>query len=280
MELIHPIGAGAVLATLAASCAALSLLRLSVAVPPIAHPERSALADAGLAIGAARWELLRVAATVTAALLCLVWSLPIVLAGLAVAAQSVWLRVRGDAARARGRRGATRAMRLVHAALRSGTMLPDAVRRAIDGIADPLASRPLRRALEAFSLGHSLDESLRAAAADSDRRWRDVLETLALGVAERLPVDRLAVLVEHAAERLAFEDQIAGEVAARASGARLQVWILACMVPALTAYLALTVPALAEVLLGPLGTLVLLPAATALEVAGVVLSREAIRGAA
>jgi len=105
------------------------------------------------------------------------------------------------------------------------------------------------------------------------------LETLAMGIASRLPYDRAGILVAAVADRLAFEERLDEEIRARTAGLRSQVVLLALVVPAIAAYLAFTVPSLAATLGQPIGRFVLIPAALALEVIGVIASRRAIEGA-
>ena len=77
------------------------------------------------------------------------------------------------------------------------------------------------------------------------------------------------------ADRLAFEERLDEEVRARTGGLRAQVILLALVVPAIAAYIALTVPSLAATLGQPIGRFVLIPAAAVLEVVGVIASRRA-----
>lgn len=100
-----------------------------------------------------------------------------------------------------------------------------------------------------------------------------------MGIAWRLPYDRAGILVAAVADRLAFEERLDEEIRARTAGLRSQVILLALVVPAIAAYLALTVPSLAATLGQPIGRFVLIPAAAALEVIGVIASRRAIEGA-
>jgi len=105
-------------------------------------------------------------------------------------------------------------------------------------------------------------------------------EALSLAVSERLPIERVAALLGAITDRLLFDERLAAEIAARAAGARTQMWLLAALVPALALYLALSLPALAATLGGPFGRTILVPGAVLLEVAGVVLSRRIVRRAA
>ncbi|MDE3194070.1 MAG: hypothetical protein KGN00_10310, partial [Chloroflexota bacterium] len=192
----------------------------------------------------------------------------------------LWARSRAAAARERAHRAVLPVVAAAEAALRSGASLPDALRRAAASETDPLAVRPLRAALDAFELGASLEASLVAvAAASRDDRIVGAFGTLALGIGERLPRERLADLVGSISSRLAFEDGLAREVAARASGLRQQQRLIACLVPGIAAYLFVTMPVLAATLGSDLGRFVLVPAATALELAGLVLSGRIVRGA-
>ena len=244
--------------------------------PP--HPEREQLREAGWRWPAERWELLRFAVAVTAGLTAWAcgWA-PHLPAVVALCAPSVLLRARSASRREQRRRAALAHFRLIGAALASGAGLVEAIRRAVASERDVLAVRPLERALHAFAVGASLSDGLRSGAADAHPRTRPALLTLALGVEERLPASRLSALVEAATERLAFDEQVETEVRARASGAQLQIWAMAAVVPLLGLYLVATVPLVAEVLGSDLGLRLLLPSAAALEVAGVLLARRAVR---
>ena len=105
------------------------------------------------------------------------------------------------------------------------------------------------------------------------------LETVAIGIASRLPHDRAGILIAAVADRLAFEERLDEELRARTAGLRSQVVLLALVVPAIAAYLALTVPSLAATLEQPIGRFVLIPAAFVLEAVGLIASRRAIEGA-
>jgi Flp pilus assembly protein TadB len=100
-----------------------------------------------------------------------------------------------------------------------------------------------------------------------------------MGIASRLPYDRAGILIAAIADRLAFEERLDEEIRARTAGLRSQVVLLALVVPAIAAYLAFTVPSLAATLGQPIGRFVLIPAAMALEVVGVMASARAVDGA-
>ena len=266
-------------AVVALSCAA--LLR-GVAAPRIRviHPDARALAEAGWTRGLRSWIALEAGAFAIGAVACAATGLPLLLAPAAVVVPSIAIRVRAEAARERARRAVVAMVTTAEAALRSGMSLPEALRRAAEGEADD-AARPVRAALHAFDLGASLDDALASVAnASSDPRARLAFSTLALGIGERLPRERIADLLAAVGERLVFEERLADEVRARASGARQQQRLLAALVPGLALYLALTMPVLASTLGSDLGRFVLLPAAALLEVSGIVLGRRIVRAAA
>lgn len=244
------------------------------------HPDADALGDAGWTAGIARWELLRLGVAAGALIVAFTVGLPLLAGPAAAAAPSVWIRLRAEAAREQARRSITRVVAGTEAALRSGATLPDALRREAEAATDPLARRMVQEAVTAFDLGASLDAGLRGVAlAARDRRVTLAFETLALGIEERLPRERLADLLGGLADRLTFEDRLDDEVRARASGARHQQRLLALLVPAIALLLIATMPSLAAALETPVGRFVLVPGAIAFEVAGVVLARRIVNEA-
>ncbi len=225
-----------------------------------------------------RWLLARSSAALALGVVAAATGMPIVLgAAIGAAAPSLWLRLRLDGARRRARRSSTHLMRSVYAALSSGASVADALRRGLAGCTDRLAARPLEDAMASFSVGAALDRALLDASASvGDHRIRAALETLALGIGERLPIERVAALAGRVSESLVFDEQLDDEVQARASGLRAQVWLVALLIPALSAYLLLTVPTLASSVGSGVGRTVLLPAAAAFEILGIVLSRRIV----
>ena len=264
----------------AAAVVALAALPLGVAwrVGPVGHPDGAALTDAGWTYGFARWEGLRVAsAAVGVALAAAVGFAPI--AGMAAAiGPSIAIRLRAEAARDRARSAVAQLLVAAHAMLRSGVALPEALRRASAGCDDILARRPFELALARFDLGDPLDVSIRDAARSApDPRSAEMLHTLALGITERLPIERAASLLEALVDRAVHEQRLSAEVRARSSGARMQSYLLAAIVPGLALYLVATMPGLGATLASPLGRYVLVPLAAGLEIAGVVLGRRIVR---
>jgi Flp pilus assembly protein TadB len=244
------------------------------------HPDTAALTDSGWHVDIARYECVRVVLVVSAAGLAqLAGITPLV--GIALApAPSIAVRVRAQSARDRARSSTTGILQTAHAMLRSGVALPEALRRAASGCGDAVARRPFERAIEQFDLGDPLDVAIRAAVVSSpDRRLVATFHTLALGVSERLPIERAASLLEAMAERAVHDDRLDAEVRARSAGVRLQSYLLAAIVPALAVYLVATMPGLGATLATALGRTVLLPAAALFEVAGIVIGRRIVRGA-
>src|SRR5438552_2704740 len=260
---------------------AIGLLPLGLAgrVGTIRHPDRLALADAGWRHGLARWEAVRGASIAVGIVLTgAVGLFPLVgLAGGLV--PSIGIRLRAELARDRARSAATQLLVSAHAMLRSGVALPEALRRAAAGCDDILARRPFALALARFDLGDPLDASIRDAAnVASDHRTVAMLHTLALGITERLPIERAASLVEAVVDRAVHDERLDAEVRARSAGARAQSYLLAAIVPGLALYLVATMPGLGATLASPLGRVVLLPLATALEVGGIFVGRRIVRG--
>ena len=268
---------GASAAALCAAALVAAALLEGRAMPAIGHPERRALQEVGSRLTPIRWEALRACLVALSGLAAIVGAAPAALVAVAAVAPSLGLRFALSRQRERARRHFTRLIRAAHAALRSGTTLPEALRRGVAAADDEMG--PIALALRDFGAGRSLDEALRQSAALVDPRARSAVETLALAIGERLPVERVAALVGCVADRLTFEERLDDEVRARASGARLQVWLLAFIVPVLSVYLASTVPSVAQELRSPLGVGLLLPAAAALEVGGIVLSRRIVANA-
>jgi len=170
-------------------------------------------------------------------------------------------------------------LRSTEGALRSGLPVATALRLATEGTARP--DDPFVRAVRTFDLNTPLDESIRRLAEGStDRGVRLALHALAIVAREELAATRAAIVVGGIADRVAFEARLADEIASRTSGLRAQIVMLALIVPALAAYLAVTVPGLVDVLWSPLGRFVLIPIATLLELAGIAASRAIVRSLA
>ncbi len=274
MSLVH---AGAIATALAVTCLALvpfgsaDVLRLKMR-----HPELSLLREAGWTRSLRSWECLRVVASICGIALGASFGAPPVgLIGAAVPS----IIVRTVAARKRDERArqTTSLLQMTLAGLRSGASLTEALRIA------SLSGRevqfgPFAGAVRAFDLGAPLDVALRGARSLArDRRVILGLDALSLCVAEQLPATRCATLIASAVDRLVYEQRIADDVRARTSGLRVQIVLLAALVPGLALYLAITVPGMAETFTMPLGRFVLLPLAVILEMVGIFASRRVVR---
>jgi Flp pilus assembly protein TadB len=269
--------AGAIAVALAAtSLVLLPFGSAHVLGPSVRHPERDLLREAGWTRSLPEWEYLRALATVLGlALAGSLGVLPIGLIGAAapsVAARTIAARRRDERARE-----TISLLQMTLAGLRSSASLTEALRLAVSsGQVD--AFGPFAGAVRAFDLGAPLDDALRAARAQArDRRVLLGLDAISLCVAEQLPASRCGALIASVVERLVFEQRTADDVRARTSGLRVQILLLAALVPGLGLYLAITVPGVAETLMNPLGRFVLVPLAAALEAAGVFTSRRVMR---
>ena len=276
--------AGALAAALAVSCIVFAAFAPRYSLPAVSfrHPDRRSLDDTNWCRPVWHWESMRAGCMLAGATLSFAVPIPaLALLAAGALAPSLVVRSRAGGFRWRARLATTRVLRATEAALRSGASLPEALRRACDAATeDRLGRRPFVDALRAFDLGAPLDHALRASAhRATDGRSRIALETIAMGIASRLPHDRAGILVAAVADRLAFEERLDEEIRARTAGLRSQVVLLALVVPAIAAYLAFTVPSLAGTLGQPIGRFVLIPAALALELIGVIASRRAIAGA-
>jgi Flp pilus assembly protein TadB len=268
--------AGAIATALAVTC----LLLVPFGSPrvlrvPMGHPERFVLREAGWTRSLASWEYLRASVTICGLALGASIGVPAIgLIGLAapsIAARMVAARKRDERARQ-----TISLLQMTLASLRSGASLTEALRLAAASGGE-IEFAPFALAVRAFDLGAPLDLALRNARGQArDRRVILGLDALSLCVAEQLPASRCVTLIASAADRLVYEQRIADDVRARTSGVRVQIVLLAALVPGLALYLAITVPGMAETLTTPLGRFILLPLAAVLEMAGIFASRRVV----
>jgi len=265
--------AGAIAAALAVTC----LVLVPVGPPrligtSVSHPERSILREAGWTRSLLEWEYLRVGLTICG--LVLAGSFGVAPVGLIGAiAPTVIARTRAARRRDERARETVSLLQMTLAGLRSGASLTEALRFAATSGGEPAFADALR----SFDLGAPLDVALRAARTHArDRRVILGLDALSLCVAEQLPTSRCATLLASAVDRLVFEQRMVDEVRSRTSGLRVQIVLLAALVPGLALYLAITVPGVAQTLATPLGRFVLLPLAALFESAGILVSRRVV----
>jgi len=270
---VSPESAGAIATALAVTCLVLIPLGSSrMWEPSMTHPDRSVLREADWTRSLLTWECARVATLICG--LALASTVGATLLGL-IGAIAPSIVARTVAARRRDERARQTVplLQMTLAALRSGAGLTEALRLAARS-GPEVDFGPFAASLRAFDLGAPLDAALR----DARGRTRDPrlivgLDALSLCVAEQLPASRCVTLIASTIDRLLFEQRIADDVRARTSGLRLQIVLLAALVPGLALYLALTVPGMAETFATPLGRFVLLPLAAILEVIGILASR-------
>ncbi len=178
---------------------------------------------------------------------------------------------------AQARRSETQAPRLLRALLTSlsaGSTYLDALRQARLAATDPWIREDLDFVIQRFLLDVPLHESMRELRARiTTRNLGLVWETLIICSANQLPTQAARTLFHELSVTVQFNVQLANEVRAKTSGQRLQIWLLAIVVPGMYLYLRLVSPdllgALDETVLG---RYVLFPAAAVLEVLGLYLS--------
>ena len=268
--------AGAIATAMAVTCLVLIPLGSSRTLDlSWTHPERSVLREAGWTRSLLSWECLRLATIICGLALATTAGAPL-LGLVGAVAPSIVARTRAARRRDERARQTVPLLQMTLAGLRSGASLTEALRLGATSEAEANAG-PFAAALRAFDLGAPLDSALRDARGRTrDHRLIVGLDALSLCVAEQLPASRCATLIASTIERLVFEQRVADDVRARTSGLRLQIVLLAALVPGLALYLALTVPGMAETLVTPLGRFVLLPLAAILEVVGVLASRRVV----
>jgi Flp pilus assembly protein TadB len=169
---------------------------------------------------------------------------------------------------------APRLLQVLVAALAAGRTYLEALVEARSRITDRWLRDDLDHLIAQFHLDVPLERSIaEVRAATAGRNLALVWDNLAICVAHRIPASRAQGLLGELASTVQFNVQVQQEVHARTSGQRLQIWLLAAIVPGLFLYLRLVDRDFFAVLDDTLtGRLLLLPAAVCLEVLGVVLS--------
>ena len=178
---------------------------------------------------------------------------------------------------AQSRRSESEAPRLLQSLLSGlsagGTYL-DALRQARLSCSDPWIREDLDLVIQRFMLDAPLQESLQEVGARATTRNLGLIwETLRICADARLPTHAARNLLLELSAAIQFNVQLTSEVNARSSGQRMQIWLLAVIVPGMYLYLRLMSPQLLSVLdETALGRFVLFPLAAALEIAGIALS--------
>lgn len=165
-------------------------------------------------------------------------------------------------------------LQTILAGLTSGHTYLDALRHARRACSDPWISEDLDFVTQRFILNVPLSDSLREVRTRVRTRNLGLIwETLSICDANHLPTQAARTLLVELSSAVQFNVQLANEVRARSAGQRVQIWLLAVIVPGMYLYLRLVNPQLLSVLDETmLGRFVLFPLAAALEVAGIALS--------
>ncbi|MDQ6709518.1 MAG: hypothetical protein M3Z11_03070 [Candidatus Dormibacteraeota bacterium] len=182
-----------------------------------------------------------------------------------------WL-VHGRARRSEAE--APRFLQSVLTSLSAGSTYLDALRLARQMSTDPWIREDLDFVIQRFLLDVPMHVSMR------ELRTRVttlnlglVWETLIVCSANQLPTVAARTLFNELSGTVHFNTQLANEVRAKTAGQRLQIWLLAIIVPGMYLYLRLLSPDLLQSLDNTvMGRYVLIPAAVFLEVFGIYLS--------
>jgi Flp pilus assembly protein TadB len=159
-----------------------------------------------------------------------------------------------------------------------GTYL-DALRQARLSTTDPWIREDLDFVIQRFLLDAPLSESLEEVRARTNTRNLGLIwETLARCAESHLPTQAARNLLLEISGTVQFNVQLANEVRARSAGQRIQIWLLAFIVPGMYLYLRLMSPELLSMLdETAMGRYLMVPSAAALEVLGIVLSFRLVR---
>jgi Flp pilus assembly protein TadB len=155
----------------------------------------------------------------------------------------------------------------------SGTYL-EALREARRTCNDPWIQEDLDLVIQRFMLDEPLHETLKEVRARTTTpNLAMIWDTLKICADSQLPAQAARNLLAELSATVQFNVQLVNEVRARSSGQRIQIWLLALIVPAMYAYLRLMSPQLLGVLdETTVGRLVLFPTAAVLEILGIALS--------
>ena len=169
---------------------------------------------------------------------------------------------------------APRLLQVLLSSLSSGSTYLDSLRQARQAIGDSWIREDLDFVIQRFLLDVPLHESMRPVRARiSTRNLGLVWESLIICSSNQLPTPAARTLLYELSATVQFNVQLEQEVRAKTSGQRLQIWLLAAIVPGMYLYLRLISPELLSTLdQTAMGRYVLVPTAAALEVLGIYLS--------
>jgi Flp pilus assembly protein TadB len=169
---------------------------------------------------------------------------------------------------------APRFLQLLLTGLSVGGTYLDALRQARQAVKDPWLREDLDYVLQRFMLDVPLEASIQDVRGHvASRNLSLIWETIAICCATHVPTHRARALFLELSSSIEFNAQLGNEVRARASGQRIQIWLLALLVPSMYLYLRVLNPELLSYLDQTIaGRYLLLPAAAVLEVTGIYLS--------
>jgi Flp pilus assembly protein TadB len=178
------------------------------------------------------------------------------------------------AQRRRSEAEAPHLLQIIVASLSAGRTYLEALQEARSRAADRWVRADLDYIIGQFHLDVPLELSIAEVRGWSVGRNLGLLwDNLAICIANHIPASRAKGLLVELNSTVQFNVQVQSEVHARTSGQRMQIWLLAAIVPALFFYLKLINSSFFDVLNETfVGRFVLFPAAVCLEVLGVVLS--------
>jgi tight adherence protein B len=169
---------------------------------------------------------------------------------------------------------APKLLQVLLANLSAGSTYLDALRQARLAAQDDWIREDLDFVIQRFLLDVPLETSIREIRARVGSRNLGLLwDNLAICCANRVPTQTARTLFTELSSTVHFNVQLANEVHARASGQRVQIWLLALIVPGMYLYLRMLNPDFLSPLDDTaLGRYLLVPAAALLEVLGLYLS--------
>ena len=278
---------------LAALVAALAVIAFGLAVAP--RPEASGPVDrrswfdraverrrhqlrvARLNVDARTFTLASLATPPSLVLAGLALGSPVVavaagLAGLLV--PRLYLDALVRAQRRRSEAEAPHILQIIVASLGAGRTYLEALEEARSRATDRWVRADLDYIVGQFHLDVPLERSIAEVRGwTTSRNLGLIWDNLAICIANRIPASRAKGLFIELNGTVQFNVQVQSEVKARTSGQRMQIWLLAAIVPGLFFYLKLVNASFFDVLdQTNVGRFVLFPAAVCLEVLGVVLS--------
>lgn len=169
---------------------------------------------------------------------------------------------------------APRLLQILLASLAAGQTYLEALQEARARIRDRWLRDDLDHIVTQFHLDVPLEDSIaEVRQRTAGRNLALVWDNLAICIANRIPAARAKHLFVELSATVQFNVQVHDEVRAKTSGQRVQIWLLAAIVPGLFLYLRLLNRDFFAVLdETTIGRFVLFPLAAFLEVLGIVLS--------